>query len=74
MHPTQADTNPNNSQTSSILKTVSWRISATIITGLVVFLYTGELAKSSEITLTAAIILTLAYYLHERFWIRIRMR
>ena len=62
------------SQTRPVLKTVSWRILATIITGIVVFLYTGKLDESGKITITAALILTIAYYLHERFWIWIRVR
>ena len=50
------------------MKTIVWRVLATIITGVVVYLYTGKLAESSKITITAAIILTIAYYFHELFW------
>ena len=39
-----------------------------IITGVVVYVYTGEIKKSGEISVVAGIILTLVYYLHERFW------
>ena len=56
------------------LKTMSWRVLATIITGIVVYLYTGKIGESSKITLTAAVILTIVYYLHERFWIWMRSR
>ncbi|MFA6301232.1 MAG: DUF2061 domain-containing protein [Candidatus Paceibacterota bacterium] len=52
----------------SALKAITWRILATLITGTVVFIYTGKIVESSVITLTVAIISTLAYYLHERFW------
>ncbi|OGE74904.1 MAG: hypothetical protein A3K07_02290 [Candidatus Doudnabacteria bacterium RIFCSPHIGHO2_01_43_10] len=61
-------------QTRPVLKTFSWRILATIITGIVVYLYTGKIGESSKITLTAAVILTVSYYLHERLWIWIRGR
>ena len=52
----------------SIIKAVSWRIIAMIITGAVVYVYTGEIKKSGEISVVAGLILTFAYYLHERIW------
>ncbi|MDP3999054.1 MAG: DUF2061 domain-containing protein [bacterium] len=55
-----------------IIKTVSWRILAMIITGAVVYAYTGEIKKSGEISVVAGLILTFAYYLHERFWAWVR--
>ncbi|OHA07278.1 MAG: hypothetical protein A2934_03235 [Candidatus Sungbacteria bacterium RIFCSPLOWO2_01_FULL_47_10] len=55
-----------------IIKTVSWRILAMIITGAVVYVYTGEIKKSGEISVVAGLILTFAYYLHERFWAWVR--
>jgi len=55
-----------------IIKTISWRILAIIITGAVVYAYTGEIKKSGEISLVAGLILTFAYYLHERFWVWVR--
>ncbi|MEK7650002.1 MAG: DUF2061 domain-containing protein [Patescibacteria group bacterium] len=63
-----------NSQTRAVAKTITWRILATLITGIVVYLYTGEFGQASKITLTAALILTVAYYLHEEFWQWIRRR
>ena len=59
-------------QTRSFAKTVTWRGLATVITGVIAYLYTGELGTASEITLTAAAVLTVAYYFHERFWLWIR--
>lgn len=55
----------------SLKKTISWRIIASTTTGLVAFLLTGHLGKSTSITLVNAVIMTLFYYLHERFWNRI---
>ena len=55
-----------------IIKTISWRILAMIITGAVVYVYTGEIKKSGEISVVAGLILTFAYYLHERFWLWVR--
>lgn len=64
----------NFSQKESLLKTASWRILATLITGLVVFVYTGEIKEAGIMTITAAVILTIAYYFHERFWVRLHSR
>ena len=55
-----------------IIKAVSWRILAIIITGVVVYVYTGNIKESGEISVVAGLILTFAYYLHERFWVWIR--
>ena len=55
-----------------IIKAVSWRIIAMIITGAVVYVYTGEIKKSGEISVVAGLILTFVYYLHERFWVWVR--
>ena len=52
----------------SLKKTIVWRVLATIITGVVAYLYTGQLGESSKITITAAVALTITYYFHERFW------
>jgi adenylylsulfate kinase len=58
-------------KTQSILKAITWRILATIVTGIVVYLYTGELKDTTVITLTLALVSTIAYYFHERLWARI---
>ncbi|KKR02446.1 MAG: hypothetical protein UT29_C0002G0008 [Candidatus Yanofskybacteria bacterium GW2011_GWA1_39_13] len=64
----------NNSQARSISKAITWRIIAATITGTIVFVYTGKLKETGEILMVAEIILTIAYYLHERFWILIRKK
>ena len=59
------------SRAQSISKTITWRIIAAIITGVVVFLHTGEIKKTTQVVITIEIILTAAYYIHERIWVRI---
>ena len=60
------------SKIRSIKKTVSWRIIATLITGVVVFSFTGHLSDTTYITLTSAFILMVFYYIHERIWSKIK--
>ena len=56
----------------SLVKTIVWRIIATAITFMTVFAFTGALNKSTTITLTAAALLAVGYYLNERIWDKIR--
>lgn len=60
------------SKSRSVEKTISWRIIATLITGVVVFIFTGELSSTTYITLTSAFVLTIFYYIHERIWSKIK--
>jgi len=55
-------------QIRSIKKTISWRIIATLITGIIVFLFTKELSETTYITLVSAFVLMVFYYIHERIW------
>jgi len=52
----------------SLAKTIIWRIIGTIITLLVVYLFTGEIQKSTNIALVVAVFLAIGYYVNERVW------
>ncbi len=55
----------------SIAKAVTWRIIATLVTFLIAYLFTKELALATGIGLADAAIKIFAYYSHERMWNRI---
>ncbi len=55
----------------SIVKSLSWRVFATIITSLVAYRITGEITFAIEIGLLDTSIKLFAYYAHERTWLRI---
>ncbi len=55
----------------SLVKTILWRVVATLITLMVVFMFTGELRQATTITLIVASILAVGYYFHERIWDKI---
>ena len=59
-------------QKRSILKTISWRVISFIITFLVAFLWTRDLAIATGVGIVANLINALAFYLHERGWSYIR--
>lgn len=56
----------------SILKTVSWRVAATIITAGVTFFLTGRAELAVTVGLGDAAVKLVIYYFHERLWTRIR--
>ncbi len=55
----------------SLVKSLSWRFLATIITASVAYGITGEASFAVEIGLLDTSIKFFVYYLHERAWVRI---
>lgn len=55
----------------SLLKTLSWRVIATLITVSVVYIYTGEALLSFGIGAMDMLLKIVVYYLHERAWIKV---
>jgi len=60
------------SRTRSIIKTLSWRIVATLITMIVAFVITRKPDIALEIGIADTLIKLVAFYGHERAWIRLR--
>jgi len=52
----------------SVVKSIVWRIIATLLTWSVVYFFNGSVGDSLKITLWAAGFSTVAYYIHERIW------
>jgi uncharacterized membrane protein len=52
----------------SIVKSITFRIIATIITMLLVWIFTKDIVLSSSIGILEVILKLIAYYLHERAW------
>lgn len=57
-----------NDKKRHILKTITWRILATIITIVVSFTITGSIHVALNIGLFEVFLKMITYYLHERFW------
>ncbi len=55
----------------TIVKTVSWRIIATIITVMIVFFFTGKIILSIGIGFVEVTTKMFFYYMHERVWDRV---
>jgi len=56
----------------SIVKTISWRILATITTMSLVYIFTGELTTALEVGSAEVVLKLIKYYFHERIWNRIK--
>ena len=56
----------------SVAKTISWRIIATITTMSLVYIFTKKLSLSLGIGVFEVIFKMCFYYLHERFWQKIK--
>lgn len=55
----------------SLAKAMSWRIIATVITSLIAYLMTGEIAFAAQIGLADTFLKLFIYVGHERIWNRI---
>ena len=55
----------------SILKALSWRVVATIITFLTAWLFIGTIETAIKIGLLDTVIKLATYYYHERLWIKL---
>ena len=54
----------------SLVKAISWRVTALAVTASVVFVYTGEVRMAALVGLADATVKIALYYLHERAWDR----
>lgn len=57
----------------SVLKTITWRITATTTTLLMVYMISGEIAVAGSVAITEIFLKTLIYYFHERAWEKVTL-
>ena len=55
----------------SIVKAISWRFFATLITAAIVWIMTGELKFAATVGLIDTLVKFVIYFLHERIWNKI---
>ncbi len=56
----------------SVMKGLSWRVLATLVTTVVVFFYTGEFTVAILVGSTDAFTKIVLYWAHERVWLKIQ--
>jgi uncharacterized membrane protein len=58
------------SHSTSVIKAFTWRFIATTITTLLVLIFTGQIHLALEVGAADIVTKLLAYYLHERGWLK----
>ncbi len=53
----------------SVYKAFTWRCLASVITTLLVLVFTGELVLAATVGIFDVVIKLIVYYLHERAWL-----
>ena len=56
----------------SLVKTISWRITGSSATFLIVYLISGNISIAGTIAVIQLTANTILYYIHERVWNKIR--
>jgi uncharacterized membrane protein len=64
----------NKSHWTSIAKAVTWRVIASVITALLVYIVTGHLQLAATVGALDVVVKLIAYYIHERVWLRLGRR
>ncbi len=54
-----------------MIKSITFRILATVTTIVLVFIFTGEMLLALEIGMVEVVSKLILYYVHERFWDRV---
>jgi adenylylsulfate kinase len=54
----------------TLAKSITWRVVATIITFVIVFVYTGRIDWAISLSIFDLILKFIGYYAHERVWDR----
>ena len=62
---------PRDTQSRSVFKAVTWRITGSVDTIVLAFLFTSGLAVATSIGLAEVFTKMILYYVHERAWNRI---
>jgi len=55
----------------TLARSITYRLSAWMLTILLSYMYTGNLSESTGFSTFLHLILSLDYYIHERIWMKI---
>ena len=64
---------PRDKHWRSLLKTLSWRVTATLTTMIIAYIITGELTLAFSIGFIEFFSKFVLYYFHERMWERLKV-
>lgn len=61
----------NERRKRTIIKSITWRVTATLTTIFLVFIFTGRINTALEIGALEVVLKIVIYYIHERSWHKI---
>jgi len=56
----------------SVVKALTWRIIAFLVTVIAVYIYSGDIKESLVIGISANSVKIFLYYIHERLWNKVK--
>ncbi len=62
----------NSTKMRSLSKALTWRLVAIISTFIIIYVFTGDVAFATSITIISNIINFILYYVHERLWLQVK--
>ena len=62
----------NETTQRTIVRAISYRLTAWVFTIFWTWLFTGDIAKSTGFATLLHILLTVDYYIHERVWLKVK--
>lgn len=60
------------SNARTLVKTISWRITATLTTTFLVYIFTGQIRTAIEVGMLEMVAKLVFYYVHERLWDKVK--
>lgn len=63
------EVNKIDSRKKSLIKTITWRIIALIVSIIVAFIFTDKISMSLNIAIISNLLSMILYYVHERIWV-----
>lgn len=57
-----------------IWKTITWRLTAIISSGIIIYAITFDVMVAGVITIAINVLHTILYYVHERIWNKYKLR
>lgn len=62
----------NETKQRTIVRAISYRLTAWVFTIFWTWLFTGDIAKSTGFATLLHLLLTVDYYIHERVWLKVK--
>jgi len=72
MHQDKQEVYMSETHTRTVVRMISYRVTAWLFTILWTYLFTGDLGEATGFATVLHILLSVDYYIHERIWLKIK--